>query len=70
MRKVLLASTALVALGSASAMAADVTISGNMKCSMSQYDKNDGSLTGAANGSSIDHERDVDFKFSETTDSG
>ena len=29
MRKVLLASTALVALGSASAMAADITISGS-----------------------------------------
>ena len=70
MRKVLLASTALVALGSASAIAADVTISGNTTWQYETYDKNDGSLTGAANGSSIDHDSDVDFKFVNTTDSG
>ena len=36
MRKVLLASTALVALGSVSAMAADVTFLVHMKCCTSQ----------------------------------
>ena len=57
MRKVLLASTALVALGSVSAMAADVNISGNMKCSISHIDKNDG-FTGADEvSSSSDHDR-------------
>ena len=69
MRKVLLASTALVALGSASAMAADVTISGNTTWQYESYDKN-GGFTGAANGTSIDHDSDVDFKFVNTTDSG
>ena len=69
MRKVLLASTALVALGSVSAMAADVTISGNTTWQYESYDKN-GGFTGAANGTSIDHDSDVDFKFVNTTDSG
>ena len=69
MRKVLLASTALVALGSASAMAADVTISGNTTWQYESYDKN-GGFTEAANGTSIDHDSDVDFKFVNTTDSG
>ena len=69
MRKVLLASTALVALGSASAMAADVTISGNTTWQYESYDKN-GGFTGAENGTSIDHDSDVDFKFVNTTDSG
>ena len=62
MRKVLLASTALVALGSASAMAADVTISGNTTWQYESYDKN-GGFTGHLNGTSIDHDSDVDFKF-------
>lgn len=69
MRKVLLASTALVALGSVSAMAADVTISGNTTWQYESYDKN-GGFTGAANGTSIDHDSDVDFNFTNTTDSG
>ncbi|EHI48385.1 hypothetical protein HIMB100_00019690 [SAR116 cluster alpha proteobacterium HIMB100] len=70
MRKVLLASTALVALGSVSAMAADVTISGNTTWQYESYDKNDGTMTGPVNGTSIDHDSDVDFKFVNTTDSG
>ena len=69
MRKVLLASTALVALGSASAMAADVTISGNTTWQYESYSTKAG-LTGANNGTSIDHDSDVDFKFVNTTDSG
>ena len=69
MRKVLLASTALVALGSVSAMAADVTISGNTTWQYESYDKN-GGFAGAANGTSIDHDSDVDFNFTNTTDSG
>ena len=69
MRKVLLASTALVALGSVSAMAADVTISGNTTWQYESYTTKSG-FTGAANGTSIDHDSDVDFKFVNTTDSG
>ena len=38
MRKILLASTALVAMGSASAMAADVTISGSYETLYSMVD--------------------------------
>ena len=69
MRKVLLASTALVALGSVSAMAADVTISGNTTWQYESYSQ-DGGFAGAANGSAIDHDSDVDFNFVNTTDSG
>ena len=69
MRKVLLASTALVALGSVAAMAAEVTISGTTTCQYESYTTKSG-FTGAANGTSIDHDSDVDFKFVNTTDSG
>ena len=69
MRKVLLASTALVALGSVSAMAADVTISGTSEGYYKSYDKN-GGFAGAANGTSMSLTNNVDFSFSQTTDSG
>ena len=64
MRKVLLASTALVALGSVSAMAADITISG----SYNFIDMGDGENTADETGTA--NEGDVNIKFSNTTDSG
>jgi len=71
MRKILLASTALVALTSVSAMAADVTISGSMNfiySSDSKHENTDGSALGSA--SEFESETDMDVKFSATTDSG
>jgi len=64
MRKILLASTALVAMTSVSAMAADITISG----STSFVYANDDKLTTDA--SSLQTEMDVTIAFSATTDSG
>ena len=66
MRKVLLASTALVALTSASAMAADVTISGSYEALYSMVD-DDGVTTDT---DSLSSSNDLDFSFSQTTDSG
>jgi len=71
MRKILLASTALVALTSASAMAADVTISGGFNLIYQTDDNNipgAGGNTGSA--SAMSSETDVNIKFSNTTDSG
>jgi len=68
MRKILLASTALVAFGTVAANAADVTISGTTDWHYFTYDND--SHTGALNGSYIDFDSDVDFKFTTTTDSG
>ena len=64
MRKVILATTALVALGSVSAHAADVTISGSYNFGV----RTDGENT--TDESSMFSEADVDIKFSNTTDSG
>jgi len=68
MRKILLASTALVAFGTVAANAADVTITGATDWHYITYDND--SNTGAQNGSLIDFDSDVDFKFTTTTDSG
>jgi len=68
MRKILLASTALVAFGTVAANAADVTISGATDWHYINYDNT--SNSGAQNGSYIDHDSDVDFKFTTTTDNG
>ena len=68
MRKILLASTALVAFGTVAANAADVTISGTTDWHYFTYDND--SNTGAVNGSYIDYDADLDFKFTTTTDSG
>jgi hypothetical protein len=65
MRKILLASTALVALTSVSAMAADVTISGGYNFIYQNDDKQ--STTDAGSFSS---EGDVNIQFSNTTDTG
>lgn len=67
MRKILLASTALVALGTVSANA-DVDVSGSLSWHYINYDNT--SNSGALNGSLIDYDMDVDFKFTSTTDSG
>jgi len=68
MRKILLASTALVAFGTVAANAADVTITGATDWHYFTYDND--SNTGAQNGSYVDFDSDVDFKFTTTTDSG
>jgi len=66
MRKILLASTALVAMTSVSAMAADVTISGSYEALYSMVD-DDGVTTDT---DSLSSTSDIDFSFSSTTDSG
>jgi len=65
MRKILLASTALVALTSVSAMAADVTISGGYNFIYQNDDKDTDTDAG-----SFSSEGDVNIKFSNTTDTG
>ena len=65
MRKILLASTALVALGSISAHAADVTISGGYDFKYQNDTKDEDTDAG-----SFSSEGDIDIKFSNTTDSG
>jgi len=71
MRKILLASTALVALTSVSAMAADVTISGGFNLI---YQTDDNNIPGAGgnlgSASAMSSETDVNISFSNTTDSG
>ena len=69
MRKVLLASTALVALGSVSAMAADVTISGSAEFQYESYSSS-AAMSGGTNGTSTDFDQDVNIKFSTVTDTG
>ena len=65
MRKILLASTALVALSSVSAMAADITISGGYNFMFQNDTKDEDTDSG-----SFASEGDVNIKFSNTTDSG
>ncbi len=64
MRKVLLASTALVALGSVSAMAADISISGSSEMVLDMGNSADSDDSGLAS------ETDVNITFSNTSDSG
>ena len=64
MRKVLLASTALIALGSVSAMAADISISGSSEMVLDMGD----SATADDSGFAVEH--DIAITFSDTTDSG
>ena len=66
MRKILLASTALVAMTTVSAMAADVTISGSIDAKYSMID-DDGVTTDT---DSFAQTSDIDIGFSSTTDSG
>lgn len=65
MRKILLASTALFALSSVSAMAADITISGGYDFKYQNDTKDEDTDAG-----SFSSEADIDIKFSNTTDSG
>ena len=65
MRKILLASTALVAMTSVSAMAADITISGGYDFKYQNDTKKEDTDAG-----SFSSEADIDIKFSNTTDSG
>ena len=65
MRKILLASTALFALSSVSAMAADITISGSYAFKYQNDTKYEETDAGA-----FSSEGDVNIKFSNTTDSG
>ena len=67
MRKILLASTALVAMSSVSAMAADVTISGSYETLYSMVDDDNGVTTDT---DSLSSSNDLDVSFSDTTDSG
>ena len=68
MRKILLASTALVAFGTVAANAADVSITGSTDWHYINYDNT--SNSGAQNGTLVDMDTDVDITFSTTTDSG
>jgi len=72
MRKILLATTAIVALTSVSAMAADVTISGGHNFIYSNDDKDDpaGEDGNVGSASEFENESDVNINFSNTTDSG
>jgi len=71
MRKILLASTALVALTSVSAMAADVTISGSTAFRYTNDDKNDVSTASTATSASdFGVESDIAISFSMTADNG
>ena len=64
MRKVLLASTALFALTSVSAMAADISISGSSEIVLDMGD------SATADDSGLAMEHDIAISFSNTTDSG
>jgi len=68
MRKILLASTALVACGTVAANAADVTINGAFDWHYVTYDN--ASSSANSNGSLVSLATDLDFTFTETTDSG
>jgi len=71
MRKILLASTALVALTSVSAMAADITISGSASLIYTTDDQNEPGTGGSqGSASAMSSETDVNISFSNTTDSG
>ena len=64
MRKILLASTALVAMTSVSAMAADISISGSSEIVLDMGD------SATADDSAFATEHDISISFSNTTDSG
>ena len=64
MRKILLASTALVAMTSVSAMAADISISGSSEIVLDMGD------SATADDSAFATEHDISISFSNTTDTG
>ncbi len=71
MRKVLLATTALIAVGTVQAASADVTISGSYEWQYNTWDKSGTDYSsGTTSDNSITNEIDVNIGFSSTTDSG
>ena len=71
MRKVLLATTALIAVGTVQAASADVTISGSFEWQYNTFDKSGTDYSsGTTSDNSITNEIDVNIGFSSTTDSG
>jgi len=68
MRKILLASTALVAAGTVAANATDLTITGATDWHYFSYDNS--SDTAGTNGTYFDHDFDMDVAFTNTTDNG
>jgi len=68
MRKILLASTALVAVGTVAANATDLTITGATDWHYISYDNS--SDTNGTNGTYFDHDFDMDVAFTNTTDNG
>ena len=69
MRKILLATTAIVALSAGSAMASDITISGSFEFGHTSDSGNSNSNV-ADDGTAYYAEQDVNINFSSTTDSG
>jgi len=69
MRKILLTTTAFVALGSVAAVAADVSISGNVRFRYQAW-SDDVAAAGGTNNSSMVDLAFIDIRSSETTDSG
>jgi hypothetical protein len=69
MRKILLTTTALVALGSVSAVAADVSLSGNVRFRYQAW-SDDVAAAGGTNNSAMVDLAFIDVKTSETTDNG
>ncbi len=71
MRKVLLATTALIAVGTVQAASADVTISGSYEWQYNTWDKSGTDYSsGTTSDNSVSEEIDVNIGFSSTTDSG
>ena len=71
MRKVLLATTALIAVGTVNAASADVTISGSYEWQYNTWDKSGTDYSsGTTSDNSVTQEIDVGIAFSATTDSG
>jgi len=71
MRKVLLATTALIAVGTVQAASADVTISGSFEWQYNTWDKSGTDYSSSTTSdNSITNEIDVGINFSSTTDSG
>jgi hypothetical protein len=71
MRKVLLATTALIAVGTVQAASADVTISGSFEWQYNTWDKSGTDYSSSTTSdNSVSQEIDVNIGFSSTTDSG
>ena len=69
MRKILLTTTALIALGSVSAVAADVSVSGNMRFRYNTW-SDDNAVVAGENNNSMSNIMQLWVKSSATTDNG